>query len=551
MLKHLYIENYALIEKLDIDFSEGFSVITGETGAGKSILLGALSLILGQRADTQVLLDSNKKCIVEGSFLIKDLGLNEIFKQNELDFEEVAILRREINQQGKSRAFINDTPVNLAVMKIITERLIDIHSQHQTLTLAERGFQISIVDGYANHIAMVKEYKSVYLKYKELINELHHLNEEETKSKADLDYFQFQFEELESAKLIEDEQEIAESELETLNHTEDIKQNLNKVLFLLKENENNILTNMVEINKTLTQIARFKTDIQTISERTNSSYLELKDIANELTIIEQGIVYDPEHLAYLKNRLDIIYHLQQKHRTTTIKELIEIKNTLQIKIENINSFDNKIIDLKKEIASLEASLKEKAAFISGKRKNVVSEIEKQILESLSKLGMPHASFFVQINPLPELTSTGIDEISFLFNANLGGEPKEIGKIASGGELSRLMLAIKSLISQKNFLPTILFDEIDIGVSGDVASKVGSIMKKMAETMQVITITHLPQIAAKGSDHFFVYKEFDNTSTKSNIRKLSNEERIVEIAKMLSGNSPTLAATENARELLQN
>ncbi len=463
MLKHLYIENYALIEKLDIDFSEGFSVITGETGAGKSILLGALSLILGQRADTQVLLDSNKKCVVEGSFHIKDMGLNELFKQNELDYEDVAIFRREINQQGKSRAFINDTPVNLTVMKEIAEKLVDIHSQHQTLILAEREFQIKIVDGYANQMPAVKEYKSIYAKYKESVKQLEELLENEAKSKADLDYFNFQFEELDSAKLIEDEQEKAESELEILNHTEDIKVNLNKVLFILKENENNTLAHLIEINKTLNLIARFKTDIQAISERVNSSYLELKDISNELSGMEQNIVFDPEHLEFLKNRLDIIYHLQQKHRVSTIKELIDIKESLELKISNINSFDVKISNIKNEIASLESSLKNKAKQISDNRHKVVPEIEKNITESLSKLGMPHAKFSVQINDISELSNSGTNEISFLFNANIGGEVKEIGKIASGGELSRLMLAIKSLISQKSFLPTILFDEIDIGV----------------------------------------------------------------------------------------
>jgi len=436
-------------------------------------------------------------------------------------------------------------------MKEIAEKLVDIHSQHQTLILAEREFQIKIIDGYANQATIVKEYKSIFSKYKESIKTLEELLETDAKSKADLDYFNFQFEELDSAKLISDEQENAEIELETLNHTEDIKLNLNKVLYIIKENESNTLSQLVEINKTLNQVARYKSDIQALSERINGSYLELKDISNELSVIEQNVIFDPGRMEYLKNRLDIIYHLQQKHRVSTIKELIDIKESLQLKINNINSFDIKISNLKNEIASVEILLKTKAKIIYDNRHKVIPKIEKNISDSLSKLGMPNAKFTVQINNINELNTSGTNEIIFLFNANVGGEVKEIGKIASGGELSRLMLAIKSLISQKNFLPTIIFDEIDIGVSGDVANKVASILKKMAKTMQVITITHLPQIAAKGDSHFFVFKESDKTSTKSNIRQLSIDERIIEIAKMLSGDSPTLAATQNAKELLKN
>jgi len=551
MLKHLYIENYALIEKLDIGFSEGFSVITGETGAGKSILLGALSLILGQRADTQVLLDKNKKCIVEGSFLVKDLSLQELFSVNELDYDDTAVLRREINQQGKSRAFINDTPVNLSVMKDITEKLIDIHSQHQTLILADREFQIKIVDGYADNLQLVKDYKNDFLKYKQCLSKLEELSALENKSKTDLDYLNFQYDELYAAKLMPDEQETTEQELEILNHTEEIKLNLLKVLNILNESDHNIISDLSEINKSLNLISKYKTEIQSVNDRINSVYLELKDIAGELTNVEQQVIFNPERLTNLKTRLDLIYHLQQKHHVSTIKELIEIRDDIQQKINNISKYEELIVSLKNEITLVEKSLLVKSKKLSGSRLNVIPEIEKEITEIISKLGMPKASFFINLQPLQEFTASGTDEITFLFNANVGGEPKEIGKIASGGELSRLMLAVKSMISHKNLLPTIIFDEIDIGVSGDISNKVASIMKKMAGTMQVITITHIPQIAAKGDFHLYVYKTTDKTTTKSFIKTLKNDERIFEIAKMLSSDVPTEAATQNARELLKN
>jgi DNA repair protein RecN (Recombination protein N) len=550
MLKHLYIENYALIEKLDTDFSAGFSVITGETGAGKSILLGALSLILGQRADTQVLLDTSKRCIVEGSFDIKELGLQDIFKQNDLDYDDTVIFRREINQQGKSRAFVNDTPVNLTVLKDIAERLVDIHSQHQTLVLAEKNFQVKVIDSYAGLLHDVAEFSGLYNDYRIKTRQLEKLLSTEAQAKADLDYLRFQFDELEKALLIPDEQKAFENELEVMNHTEEIKLGLNKAIYLFREVENNTLSQILEANKLLQQLSRYRNDINSISERTNSSYLELKDIVAELDNIEQQIVFDPERLEYIKARLNTIYHLQQKHRVLTVKELIEVIDSLELKISNISSLDDQIIVLRTEVGKLESVLWEKARSVSAKRHKSVTGIEKSIKESHSLLGMPNGTFSVKITDRDSLTSTGNNEITFLFNANKGGEMKEIGKIASGGELSRLMLAVKSLISEKNLLPTVIFDEIDIGVSGDVANKVAGIMKKMAKTMQVIAITHLPQIAAKGDTHFFVYKESGKTSTKSNIRQLSKEERIIEIAKLLSGDSPSTAAIENAKELLK-
>lgn len=551
MLKHLSIQNYALIDKLEVDFSDGLTIITGETGAGKSILLGALGLIAGSRADTQSLQDKTKKCIVEASFNIKEYALKDFFWANELDYEITTNIRREITPEGKSRAFINDTPVTLTQLKGLAERLIDIHSQHQTLTLNGSEFQLSVVDAYANHADSLAEYSISFKQFKALEKALNELRTKESQAKKDLDYFQFQFNELEEAGLKPDEQSGIEQELETLNNAEDIKSNLSKAATGLNGGEQNLLASLNEIKSLLASQAKFKPEINELSTRLNSSYIELKDISNELESLEQDIVYDPKRIDKLTIQLDAIYRLQQKHQVKSVEELIVIKDDLSNKLLEFSSLETEIEKTKKELTSVQRSLTALAKKIAANRKKEIPKIEKEIASLLSALSMPNAQLKIDHMETEVLTANGADKVNFLFSANKGSDFKELNKVASGGELSRLMLSIKSLIAQLTALPTIIFDEIDTGVSGDVADKVGSIMNLMAKAMQVITITHLPQIASKGESHLFVFKEDKNDKTYSNIKKLTVNERVQEIAKMLSTGTPTAAAISNAKELLKN
>ncbi|MDP1744531.1 MAG: DNA repair protein RecN [Bacteroidota bacterium] len=551
MLKHLSIQNYALIDKLEVEFSDGLTIITGETGAGKSILLGALGLIAGSRADTQSLQDKTKKCIVEASFNIKEYALKDFFWANELDYEITTNIRREITPEGKSRAFINDTPVTLTQLKGLAERLIDIHSQHQTLTLNGSEFQLSVVDAYANHADSLAEYSISFKQFKALEKALNELLTKESQAKKDLDYFQFQFNELEEAGLKPDEQVGIEQELEALNNAEDIKSNLSKAATGLNGGEQNLLASLNEIKSLLASQAKFKPEINELSTRLNSSYIELKDISNELESLEQDIVYDPKRIDKLTIQLDAIYRLQQKHQVKSVEELIAIKDDLSNKLLEFSSLETEIEKTKKELTTVQRSLTALAKKIAANRKKEIPKIEKEIASLLSALSMPNAQLKIEHMETEILTANGADKVNFLFSANKGSDFKELNKVASGGELSRLMLSIKSLIAQLTALPTIIFDEIDTGVSGDVADKVGSIMNLMAKAMQVITITHLPQIASKGESHLFVYKEDKNDKTYSNIKKLTVNERVQEIAKMLSTGTPTAAAISNAKELLKN
>ena len=551
MLKQLSIQNYALIEKLEVDFSNGLTIITGETGAGKSILLGALGLIAGSRADAQSLQDKTKKCIVEASFNIKDYSLKDYFWANELDYDMTTNIRREITPEGKSRAFINDTPVTLTQLKGLAERLIDIHSQHQTLTLNGSEFQLSVVDAYANHADALLEYTVSFKQFKSLEKALNDLFTKESQAKKDLDYFQFQFNELDETTLKPGEQLEIEQELEALNNAEDIKLNLSRAASGLNGGEQNLLASLNEIKSLLASQAKFKPEINELSIRVNSSYIELKDISNELESLEQDIVYDPKRIDKLTAHLDAIYRLQQKHQVKSVEELIVIKDELSNKLLDFSSLETQIEKTKKEINSVQKVVTALAKKISANRKKEIPKIEKEIASLLSSLSMPNAQLKIEHIETDIYTSNGADKVNFLFSANKGSDFKELNKVASGGELSRLMLSIKSLIAQLTALPTIIFDEIDTGVSGDVADKVGSIMNLMAKAMQVITITHLPQIASKGESHLFVYKEDKNDKTYSNIKKLSVNERVQEIAKMLSTGTPTAAAISNAKELLRN
>jgi DNA repair protein RecN (Recombination protein N) len=551
MLTHLSINNYALIASLEIEFGDGLTIITGETGAGKSILLGALSLILGQRADSQVLLDKTRKCVVEGTFRIKDYGLLDFFTSAELDYDDNTVIRREINQSGKSRAFINDTPVTLEVLKDLGEMLIDVHSQHKTLTLQDSKFQLAFIDALVKHDDLIEKFKINFNTQKSLMLELSTVIETERKSKADQDYYQFQFDELNDANLLESEQEELEKELELLNHSEEIKSSLSKAVSILKDGEYCVTSGIKDVLIIVNKISGLHPELNEIAKRFESCSIELKDIALDLEQTEGKIIYDPERINKINERLDIIYHLQQKHRVNSVKELIEIKNCISDKLNAISLIDSKIEELKKQLSDINKILAETSSSITAGRKKTIPTIEKGILAVLKKLAMQNAEFKISLTQLEDYNQYGKDSVKFMFNANKGGDLKELSKVASGGEFSRLMLSIKSLVSEKKLLPTIILDEIDQGVSGDIADKVGNIMKEMSGTMQVIAITHLPQIAVKGTAHLLVYKESDKKSTYTRITALKDKERISEIAKMLSGNELTKAALENAKALLKN
>ena len=495
--------------------------------------------------------DKSKKCIVEASFNINDYALKDFFWANELDYEITTNIRREITPEGKSRAFINDTPVTLTQLKGLAERLIDIHSQHQTLTLNGSEFQLSVVDAYANHAGSLAEYGISFKQFKTLEKALTDLLARESQAKKDLDYFQFQFNELEDANLKPNDQLDCEQELETLNNAEDIKLNLSKAATGLNGGEQNLLTSLNEIKGILASFSKYKPEIKELSIRINSSFIELKDIGNELENLEQDIIYDPKRIEILSSKLDTIYRLQQKHQVKSVDELIVIQDELSNKLLEFSSLETEIEKTKKESDAVRKSLLTLAKKIAAARKKEIPKIEKEIASLLASLSMPNAKLKIEHFETEIFSANGIDSVNFLFSANKGSDFKELNKVASGGELSRLMLSIKSLIAQLTALPTIIFDEIDTGVSGDIADKAGSIMNLMAKAMQVITITHLPQIASKGQAHLFVYKEDKSNKTFSNIKKLSVEERVQEIAKMLSTGTPTAAAISNAKELLKN
>ncbi|MEO5570100.1 MAG: DNA repair protein RecN [Bacteroidia bacterium] len=551
MLIRLDIQNYVLIDSLNVKFSKGFTVITGETGAGKSILLGAMGLILGNRADMQVLLNKQKKCIIEGEFSIADYRLKDFFYNNELDYEAISTIRREINPEGKSRAFINDTPVNLNILKELGVRLVDIHSQHETLTLNNSSFQLSVVDAYSDHSKELNGYNSLYNDFIKIKSRLNELSEREKKTISDIDYFQFQFNELESAGLKAGEKEEMEQELETLNNAEGIKSALNNAGSTILEGESNILQQISVISSALNFVSKFNSKILELAGRVESSYVELKDIASELEAVGDEINFNPERIEVVNDRLDIIYKLEQKHRVNTVEDLLKIQNELSDKLTGFQTLDEDIKKLTFESEKIRNEIFKQAATISGNRKQAASRIEKEIKKMLLEVGMHNAVLKIEITKLENdsFNSTGIDNVNFLFSANKGIIYQELNKVASGGELSRLMLCIKAMIAKLTSLPTIIFDEIDSGVSGEIAFKVGNIIKKISEEHQVIAITHLPQMASKGDAHYLVYKETGRSSTSTKVKELSSGERVNEIAKMLSGEKLSEVAIENAKELL--
>jgi len=551
MLQSLKIQNYALIDEIHITFYPGFITITGETGAGKSILIGALSLILGNRADTSVLKDDSRKCVVEATFHIINSRIKEIFEKHDLDYEEETIIRREISSKGKSRAFVNDTPVNIRMLKELGDQLVDIHSQHQNLILKDNVFQLDVVDSYAHSEALLHDYQNKYKEYKELQKQYNNLKEKAEQASADYDYYRFQFDQLEKANVKEGEQEELESELETLNHAEEIKFNLTNASYLLNNEESSVISQLREAGDSLRKIVDYYPRVKDISERLESTYIEIQDLSQEIDMLNENVEHDPSRVEYIRQRLDDIYSLQHKHRVSTEKELIGIRDDLEQKLEEINNYDFHLEDLEKKLESKRKELAGLAEKLSESRKKSIPAIEKKITSMLKELGIPNASFKIQRTDLEAFNEYGLDHVKFLFSANKNVELEEISRVASGGELSRLMLSLKSTIAETKALPTIIFDEIDSGTSGDIADKMGTIMKEMSGNMQVVNITHLPQIASKGDYHYMVYKYDDNESTHTHIKQLSGDERIKEIAKMLSGEELTDTALQNAREFLGN
>ena len=550
MLTSLYICNYALISELKIDFDKGFSVITGETGAGKSIILGALSLILGQRAETKFVKKDTEKCVIEAEFDISNYKkLKYFFENNDIDDTgKSCIIRRELISSGKSRAFVNDTPVSLTVLRDLSIQLIDIHSQFDNLMLSNDGYQLEVVDVVANNNDLLKKYAAEYNDWQELLVELKKLEKMAEKSAMELDFIQFQFTQLNDAKLDENEQELLESEQETLVHAEEIKAELTNATMLLDE-ENSVLPLLKEVIAGVTKVKNYISGSDAWIERLQSCYIDIKDIKSELGTFADKVEFNPSRLEWIETRLSELYTLQKKYKVNSVAELIEIRNEFEKQLLKIESFDEEIEKSKSMIVLAVENLKQTAKQLTESRKKAVQPIEKYMVSQLVKLGIVNAQFKVDMRQVSDFLPNGMDEISFLFSANKNREVQPVQLVASGGEMSRLMLSIKSLIANKTDLPSIIFDEIDTGVSGEIAHRVGEIMQTMSKEMQVITITHLPQIAAKSAHHYRVFKDDSGEQSQTRIVKLSNEERVTEIAQMLSGKNITQAALQNARELL--
>ena len=553
MLQSIHIQNYALIESLDIDFHPGFSVITGETGAGKSIILGAIGLLVGQRADIKAIKKGANKCVVEAKFNVSSYQLEEFFSEHDLEYEDgECILRRELMASGKSRAFINDTPASLAQMKALGEKLIDVHSQHQNLLLNHEDFQLSVLDILSHNEQQLANYKKLYATYKQTSRELASLIEEAEKNRQDEEYIRFQVTQLEEANLQADEQEELEQESETLSHAEEIKANLYKVDQIMASDDMTLLSATKECMQTLQGISRVFAPAQEWVNRLESCYIELKDLAGEVANASEDVEFNPTRLEYVNSRLNLIYSLQQKHRVSTVEELISISDDLRSKLDTITSSDDRILELTARKEALYKEVKEMAKVLTDVRSEAAKEVESQMQAYLIPLGMPNVKFAVELTPRKEPDASGMDCVTFLFSANKNGTLQNVASIASGGEIARVMLSLKAMIAGAVKLPTIIFDEIDTGVSGYIAEKMALIMQEMGQAdRQVISITHLPQIAARGANHYKVYKEDTEDGTNSHIRPLTHEERINEIANMLSGATLTEAALNNAKALLNN
>lgn len=551
MLKSLFIRNFVLIDSLDIKFNQGFSVITGETGAGKSIILGALSLVLGQRADGKSIKNGSEKCVIEAVFDVSKYKLEEFFMIKDLEYDaEVCILRRELYASGKSRAFINDSPVSLTILKELGARLIDIHSQHQNLLLGDIRFQLKVIDVMAENEILLILYRKEYNRYQFLKKELTELTEKARQTKQEEDYVRFQLEQLVEANLSIGEQEDLEQELETLSHAEEIKGSLYKVTQLLNGEEQGAVQLIKEALSTADNLERYYPKAKEISERLRSAYIDLNDLASEAELWKEDIEFNPERLDWVNERLNTLYTLEQKHRVSTIEELITLQNQYEEQLKEIDSFDEQIENLKEQVEISYQELLQQATVLSEQRKIASKAIASQLVEKIIPLGMPNTRFSIDFVSRSEPGIDGMDEIQFMFSANKSAELQPVAQTASGGEISRLMLCIKAMIAGFTALPTIIFDEVDTGVSGDIADKMGDIMQDLGTKMQVFTITHLPQIAAKGKEHYFVYKEDTDEQTTTHIKLLNKDERIKEIARMLSGSTLTEASIANAKDLLK-
>ena len=549
MITSLYIENFALIEKLDINFSNGFSIITGETGAGKSILLGALGLVLGKRADLTSLKNKDEKCIVEANFSIGKYDLEFFFESNDIDYEQETIIRREILPSGKSRAFVNDSPVNLQQLQDLSFYLIDVHSQHQTLELSEEEYQFKIIDAIANNQEFLIEFQSGLKNYRVAKSTLESKKNEFSAVLKEKDYNEFLYQELETANLKEGELEELEQQYQTLSNVEFIKENLDKLLSISNEEEFGVLKNLKEFKAVLQKNVGFSTEYQSLFERTNSLLIEFDDIVKELNRESDLVFNDPEKLETINQKLQLIYNLQKKHNVLTVKELIQIQTDLECKVVSVATLEEEIVKLEKSIKDLELQLDEVANKISKSRREAIPNLSEQLIAILNLLGMPNVRFKIDIIASETYHNNGKDSLQFLFSANKGTDFGLLKKVASGGEMSRIMLAVKSILSKYSKLPTIIFDEIDTGVSGEIANKMGEIMRDMSKTMQVFAITHLPQIAAKGTNHYKVFKTVLGENTVSELKLLNNDERIVEIAEMLSGKDISDSAVNHAKALL--
>ena len=550
MLRSLYIQNYALIEKLDISFETGFSVITGETGAGKSIILGAIGLLLGQRADVKAIRRGASKCIIEARFDIAAYGMRPFFEENELEYDEECILRREVQASGKSRAFINDTPASLAQMKELGEQLIDVHSQHQNLLLNKEGFQLNVLDILAHNDAALEKYHLRYGEWKQTERELAELMSLAEKSRSDEDYIRFQLEQFEEAHLVEGEQEELEQEAETLSHAEEIKAGLYRVEQSFVSDEGGLLSYLKDSLNTLNSLQRVYQPAKELTERMESAYIELKDISHEVSSQSDSVEFNPVRLEEVNERLNLIYSLQQKHRAQTLDELIALTDEYRSKLSDITSYDERIAELTARKEEQYKQVKQEAELLTKARTKAAREVEKQLAARLIPLGMPNVRFQIEMGLKKEPGLQGEDTVNFLFSANKNGTLQNISSVASGGEIARVMLSIKALIAGAVKLPTIVFDEIATGASGELADRMADMMQEMGDrNRQVISITHLPQIAARGRAHYKVYKEDSDTETNSHIRRLTDEERVEEIAHMLSGATLTEAALSNAKSLL--
>lgn len=549
MLTSLSIKNYALIEELSIDFQSGLSIITGETGAGKSILLGALGLVLGNRADSSTLKDTDKKCVVEVHFAIQKYGLEAFFESQDLDYEADTIIRREILPSGKSRAFVNDTPVTLSVLNELKAKLMDIHSQHQTLQLSDQEFQFQLLDVIAGNQTKLDSYQRGLKQYQSEKKKLQELLQQQREANQQYDYNLHLFNELEEASLLEDEQEGLEEKLEKINNVEEIKLNLSEALQITQDEQMGIQNSLNTLENRLSRISPYSKEYEELSLRITSLKIELDDVIVELENAHENVDFDPQKAEELNDRLQLIYNLQKKHYVSSNAELMKIWEELSEKVSVVENAEHLIEEQENKVTEIAKKLDDLAQKISKARVGVIGKLTKQLESILANLGMVQSRFSIEVHPSETYYKNGKDELSFLFSANKGGQFGELKKVASGGELSRIMLAIKKVLSENSQLPTIIFDEIDTGVSGEISNKMANIMHQMSRAMQVITITHLPQIAAKGNQHYKVFKEEKEESTVTQLRELSEDERIVEIAEMLSGKDISDSAMSHARELL--